>query len=170
MQKEKEEGEKNKWMKSYYNPIPTAFLSPSAFKPDFDYITSNTRTQRSANESLTRSRLHGSRSDSNILRDSENQSTYRSGKYSVIDEPVKTGELPFKKRLINVMFKIRRLKIDSRDFTNRKIFNDRPYSNDFSRDFLQAAKEENKLLMEHYLKMNKYLVYDFDKVKFHWLF
>jgi len=54
----------------------------------------------------------------------------------VIEEPVKTEVLPFKKRLVNVLFKIRKLKIDTRDFLKEKIFSDKAYAKDFSKDFL----------------------------------
>ena len=53
IQKEKEIAEKNVWMQSFYNPIPITFLSPSAFQPDFDNLSS---------ESRSRSKLQGSRS------------------------------------------------------------------------------------------------------------
>ncbi len=52
---------------------------------------------------------------------------------------------------MNVMFKIRRLGLNTKDFTKQHIFSDRCYAKDFSKEFLNAAREENILLVEHYL-------------------
>jgi hypothetical protein len=64
------------------------------------------------------------------------------------------------------MFKIRRLGLNTKDFTKQQIFSDKCYAKDFSKEFLNAAREENILLCEHYLQMNKFLIYDFDDVHF----
>ena len=64
------------------------------------------------------------------------------------------------------MLKIRRLKINTRDFTKLTIFSDKPYAKNYSYEFLAAAKEDNLLLVEHYIKQHRYLIYDFDDVSF----
>ena len=43
------------------------------------------------------------------------------------------------------------------------------YAKNYSREFLTAAKEDNVLLVEHYIKQHKYLIYDFDDVPPHLL-
>jgi len=35
---------------------------------------------------------------------------------------------------------------------------------DFSKSFIEATKDENTRVMLHYLKINQYLVYEYDEV------
>ena len=125
LQKEKEIAEKNIWMQSFYNPIPITFLSPSAFQPNFDNLSSETHSRdKLASHSQASSKKFYLPNRSNSSFQSSAQSTYRSGKYSFIKGPCEQGEFPFRQRLVNVLIKIRRLGINTRDFTKMTIFSD----------------------------------------------
>ena len=68
------------------------------------------------------------------------------------------------------MQKLNRLNIDTRklvsDEKNKVIFSTKVYEKDFSKEFIEAAKDSNEAIVLHYCNNFPYLNYDFDTVIF----
>lgn len=70
--------------------------------------------------------------------------------------------LKIRRALKNFLRKLIKLKINKDDFFTKKIFSEKPYEKKYSREFIDACKDNNVSAIRKLLKKDKYLVYDFD--------
>jgi hypothetical protein len=76
-----------------------------------------------------------------------------------------------KERVIKIIAKLRQLHLEPQDICSKEVISHLPYQKAFSKELITASKEGDANTVTKYLKVNKYLVYDFDfsnKTALHW--
>jgi ankyrin repeat protein len=72
---------------------------------------------------------------------------------------------------MRIIEKLKHLQIDIKDLQLGLVFSRKPFEKKYSKQFIEACKDGNDILVSEYLSKSKFLVYDFDythKTALHW--
>ena len=115
--------------------------------------------------------------EKNLQFDSTHQSkmikTLSKLKLKYINESVDpcSAKPHLRERVIKIITKLKQLNLQPEDICSKEVISHMPYQKGFSKELIMAAKEGDANIVMKYLKVNKYLVYDFDfsnKTALHW--